>query len=102
MRERRTPGRQSAIAGRTNVRYVKFTPEEMAYDAPADASDPKRFPTLACGRAEWEQFLSFKRGYARIDADLRGLFKDDRAVNDALRRWLEVKHLAAGKRRKTA
>lgn len=64
---------------------MKFTPEEMAYEPPKDVSDPKRYPTIARGREEWERFLSFKRGFVRLAPDLREFFKDDTQVNDLLR-----------------
>ena len=86
------------------VRHVKFTPEEMAYDAPADVSDPKRFPTLAVGRKEWEQFLSVKRGYVKLKPELREAYPDDESVNEALETLLKLRQLfsAKGKKRKTA
>jgi len=76
----------------------------MAYEAPADVSDPKRFPTIAKGRREWEQFLTFKRGYVRLDPDLRELFKDDRGVNEVLRKAVELVRIqqGAGRRKKIA
>src|SRR5947209_1903163 len=82
--------RAAVTPSKFKVRYVKFTPDEMAYDAPADTSDPKRFPTLARGRKEWEQFLSLKRGYVRLDPDLRSFYQDDRQVNELLRQFMEM------------
>jgi hypothetical protein len=82
---------------------VKFTPEEMAYEPPADTSDPKRFPTIARGRKEWEQFLSVKRGYVRLDPDLRAHFPDDEIVNKLLREVMQLaKRYAPTKRKKSA
>lgn len=76
----------------------------MAYEAPADVSDPKRFPTIARGRREWGQFLAFKRGYVRLDPDLRELFRDDRAVNEVLRKAAELIRIqqGVGRRKKIA
>src|SRR5206468_3466120 len=82
--------RAAVTPSKINVRHVKFTPEEMAYEVPADTSDPKRFPTIARGRKEWEQFLSLKRGYVRLDRDLRTFYRDDRLVNDLLRHLMEL------------
>jgi len=84
-----------------NVRHVKFTPEEMAYDAPSDVSDPKRFPTLARGKQEWLEFLSVKRGYVRLAPDIREFFKDEEAVNNALRKLIEAMP-SQPRKRKTA
>jgi hypothetical protein len=75
----------------------------MAYEAPPDVSDPKRFPTIARGRKEWEQFLSIKRGYFRLDPDLRAFFRDDKTVNDLLRQFMEVaKNVNSRNRKKSA
>ena len=75
----------------------------MAYEAPADTSDPKRFPTIARGRKEWDEFLSVKRGYVRLDADIRAFYPDDRAVNQLLRHFMEMaKRTSASGRRKSA
>jgi hypothetical protein len=92
--------RLAVTPSKFTVRHVKFTPEEMAYDAPADTSDPKRFPTIARGRKEWEQLLSFKRGYVRLDPDVRAHFKDDKMINELLRKLIEAMPMANGKRRK--
>jgi hypothetical protein len=82
--------RLAVTPAKHSVRYVKFTPEEMAIDAAdIDASKPLGGPVFH-GKAEWEAFLSFKRGYVRLDADLREVFKDDRSVNRALRKLVEA------------
>jgi hypothetical protein len=82
---------------------VKFTPEEMAYEPPADVSDPKRFPTVARGRKEWQQFLSAKRGYVRLDPDVRACFPDDKVVNELLREVMQLaKRYSPAKRKKSA
>lgn len=83
------------------MRYVKFTPEEMAYEPPADMSDPEKYPTIAVGRREWLRFLSFKRGYARLDPDLREAFPDDRAVNAALRHVKQLTEEFAARKRES-
>jgi len=91
--------RSAVTPSKSRVRYVKFSPEEMAYEAPPDVSDPKRFPTIARGQREWEQFLAFKRGYVRLDPELRELFKDDRAVNAVLRKVVELVRILQSDRR---
>lgn len=95
--------RLAVTPGKVAVKHVKFTPEEMAYEAPADVSDPKRFPTVARGRKEWEQFLALKRGYVRLDPDVRAHFKDDKTINELLRELVDVakRHLPV-KRKKSA
>jgi hypothetical protein len=85
------------------VKHVEATPEEMAYEMPADTSDPKKYPTLAVGRKEWLSFCSFRRGYFRLAPELRHFFKDEQHVNDALRHALAMLNaVAAKKKRKIA
>ena len=88
------------MPSRIKVRYVKFTPEEMAMDVPDDVSDRKRFPMIARGRAEWEQFLSIKRGYVRLDSDLRAYFKSDAQVNNVLRHAIMIAEASVSTKRK--
>ena len=103
MRGKRTPGKSSDTSQRAKVRFVKFTPEEMAYEAPSDVSDPKRYPTLAKGQSEWLEFLSFKRGYIKLDPALREFFKDDREINDVLRQAKAMMQMhSSAKKRKSA
>lgn len=66
------------------IRYVKFSAEEMAYDVPKDVSH-----------------LQFRRAKPRVelDADVATKFKDAAAVNDALRKYLELKKVLNGKRK---
>jgi hypothetical protein len=71
------------------VRYVKFSPEEMAYEAPAEIDFSKGMTFR--GVAEWEKYLSFKRGYAKLSPDIRKAFRSDRAVNAALRKVLRLR-----------
>ena len=87
-----------------NVRYVDFTPEEMAYDAPRDVSDPKRFPTIGRDEKSWGKFLTFRNGFAKLRPEFREAFPDDAAVNEALDLVLKLRQLPFGKakRRKTA
>ena len=101
MRGKRTPGKSSDTLQSAKVRFVKFTPEEMAYNAPPDVSDPKRYPIVARDVNEWKKFLTFKRGFTRLDPDVRKAFPDDQAVNEALRLLVSTARNIGG-RRKTA
>ena len=87
---KRTQTKYAGMPKGIKVRYVKFTPEEMAYEPPVDVSDPKRFPLVCRGGDEWRKFLSFKRGFVRLDPELRKAFPDDRSVNEALRAVVNV------------
>jgi len=71
-----------------NVRYVEFTPEEMAMDCPVDVSDAKRYPTITRGDKDWKKFVNFRNGFVRLDPELRKAFPTDRSVNAALRDYL--------------
>jgi hypothetical protein len=83
----------SAISPKINVRYVEFTPEEMAIDCPIDVSDATRYPTITRGGKDWEKFISFRNGFVRLEPELRKAFGTSRAVNEALREYLGRKHL---------
>ena len=73
------------------MRFVKFTPEEMAYDVPADTSH-----------------LRFRRvnpPLIVLESDVAKVFTDSRTVNKALRKVIELQNLAqpgVSKRRKSA
>jgi hypothetical protein len=73
------------------VRHVKFTPEEMAIDA-ANVDASKR-PAIARGPEEWQKFLTFKHGFVRLDPELRKAFPDDKAVNEALQKVVELRSI---------
>ncbi len=76
------------------VRYVKFTPEEMAYEAPADVSDPKRFPT----RDVWECFCKWRKNVAVLEPRVRALYPSDAELNKALLKLAEAaSHVGAGR-----
>jgi hypothetical protein len=89
-------------SAKLNVRYVEFTPEEMAYDAPPDTSDPTRFPTIGRGPDDWKKFVNFRNGFVRLAPDLQKKFRDDSTVNHALRNWLETQNPSKRRKRKTA
>src|SRR5689334_2513047 len=95
--------RKRSTPVKVKVKHVEFTPEEMASDAPADVSDGRKFPIISRNQKEWEQFLSFKRGYVRLDPELRKIFKDDKQVNETLRRAIALfEAVEAKKKRKSA
>jgi hypothetical protein len=88
-------------AKKIDVRFVKFSPEEMAYDAPPDTSDPKRFVTIGRGPVAWKEFVNFRNGFVRIDPKIRSAFPTEKAVNLALRKLIET-HTAPPRKRKSA
>ena len=71
------------------INYVTFTPEEMAYDAPAEIDFSQG--VVIHGRAAWRQYLSRKRDFARLAPDVRKAFPDDHSVNEALRSLLRTR-----------
>jgi|SRR6266550_4562619 len=84
---------------KTSVRYVKFTPEEMAYDpTPEETADWIRIPGR--GLAALKRFLKWKRRMARLDPDIRKAFPDDQAVNEVLRRAIQLRRTGSGAKRK--
>lgn len=81
------------------VRKVKFTPEEMAYEAPKEVKVDDTWMNVK----QWEAWRSFKRGFFRLDPDLKKFFKDERQINNALRRAIALRDaLTVKKKRKTA
>ena len=94
--------RRNVTPTKVNVRYVKFTPEEMAIDA-ADVDASRGGPTFR-GIKEWQRFLSFKRGYAKLDPKVRQAFPDNASVNAALRKVIELQEMkqSRGRKRKSA
>ncbi len=88
--------RRAVTPGKTKVSYVKFTPEEMAYDVPADTSD-----FVFVGRGPGNVFAK-PRDIRQIvlDADVAKVFKDAEAVNNALRKLMEAMPQSGGRARK--
>jgi hypothetical protein len=75
----------------------------MAYDAPPDTSDPKRFPTITRGAKDWKKFLNFRNGFVRIDPQVRKAFPTDESVNRALRAFLKnANGMSTSARRRSA
>lgn len=51
----------------------------------------------------WKKQMAARKGYVRLDRDLEAFFQDERTVNEALRRAMELMKLKTnGKRRKSA
>ncbi len=80
------------------VRNGKPSAREMAYEPPAEVDFSNGL--VFRGVKAWRQYLSWKRGYAKLDPDLRKVFPDDRAVNDLLRQLVDVANNAIPKKRK--
>lgn len=89
--------RSGVTPAKINVRYVKFTPEEMTIDA--GYVDASKGPFIARGTKEWEDFLSFRRGFVRLDPEIRKAFRDDRSVNEALKKFIVSKQSASRRKR---
>jgi hypothetical protein len=83
-----------------NVRYVKFTPEEMAYEPPAEIDFSKVL--LIRGYENWRRFRQWKRQMAQLDADVREAFPTNQSVNDALRKVIEIQQMKTTKQKKSA
>jgi hypothetical protein len=90
LRDARRAKKGSGTSPKLNVRYVEFTPEEMAMDCPTDVSDTKRYPTVTRGGKDWKKFINFRNGFARLAPDVRKAFPTNRSVNVALRRYLQA------------
>jgi len=69
---------------KVNVKYVKFSAEEMAYDVPCDLSDTNRYPVVARGPMDWKKFINFRNGYIKVSPDIRKRFKTEAAIRQAL------------------
>ena len=79
------------------------TPEDTADWIPVGRGPGSTFAKPSREFVEfWKQHVAALKGYVKIDSDLRKVFKDDRSVNLALRRWLENQEMSRGKRRKSA
>jgi len=69
------------------VRYVKFSPEEMAYEVPTDTSG-----WTFVGRGPKALFAKPPKSQSTVelDADVARVFKDAASVNKALRKLIEA------------
>ena len=84
---------------KVKVKHVRFTPAEMACEAPAEVDFSKGL--VIHGRSAWREYLARKRAFAKLDPDVRRAFPDDRAVNEALRSLIPT-HPGPARRRKSA
>src|SRR2546429_5288522 len=93
-----------ATAPKINVRYVEFSPEEMAYDLPEE-TDPRqlipvgRGPAAIFRKPSKREIRAHQRRYFELDADLREFFRDEKAVNETLRKALELARINSPLRR---
>ena len=101
--------RRAVTPVKHKVRCVKFSPEEMAYEIPEDTSH--FFPV---GRGRNSLFAKPSRKFldqlskhlganpymARLDADVPRTFPDDRVLNQALRKLIEIQNLGRTEKRK--
>src|SRR5207249_945647 len=86
-------------ATKYRVRYVKFSPEEMAYEIPDDTSG---FIPIGRGLAAYERFREWKKTMIRLEPDVAKFFHDAAAVNNALRKLIEAIPPQPVKGKKTA
>jgi hypothetical protein len=83
------------------VKYVKFSPEEMAYEPPKEVNF--KSGTVFRDVEQWRQYLGRKRGFVKLDPDVAAFFRDDQTVNEVLRRAMGIMKVKPGaKRRKSA
>lgn len=101
--------RRAVTPAKTSVRLVKFTPEEMAYEVPDDTSHfipVGRGTTFAKPSKElirWKKQMASTKGYVRLDRDVEEFFRDERTVNETLRRAMELMKIRTnGRKRKSA
>jgi hypothetical protein len=84
---------------KSSIRFVKFTPEELAYDpTPEETAD--WIPIPGRGLPALKRFLKWKRQMARLDPDIRKAFPDDQSVNEVLRKVMELRRTGSGAKRK--
>ncbi len=77
--------RKAVTPAKAKVRYVDFTPEEMAYDLPEDTSG-----FVPVGRGPEAIFNKSAKANVDLDADVARIFTDGKQVNNALRKLIEA------------
>ncbi len=82
---------------RVKHKEVKFSPEEMAYDAPAEV-DFSRWKPRGRGPELLKRDSGTKRS-VQLDPDVSAAFPDDNAVNSALRELVKLANKSVSKRR---
>lgn len=90
----RREGQQNAKRRRISKRprnapVMPSSANEMEYEPPKEV-DFKSGIVLK-GARQWRQFLSFKRGWVKLDPAIRQAFPTDEAVNRALRKAIKQK-----------
>jgi hypothetical protein len=92
--------RLAVTPAKHSVRYVKFTPEEMAYDP----SPEETAHWVPVGRGPKGLFAKPKgsRTVVELEKDVAQVFKDSAAVNKALRKLIEAVPTNGRKMRRSA
>lgn len=85
---------------RVKHRSVKFSPEEMSYDVPAD-TDLRRWKPAGRGPAAILA-KTRKRSSVDLEPDVAKVFRTSQAVNSALRLLMQTASRVAGKPKKIA
>ena len=80
-----------------NVRKVKFSAAEMAYEPPGEVDFSSGL--VFRGLKAWKAYRQWRRKVVILDPDVRKAFPDDVSVNEALKKVLELKQIAAGRRK---
>jgi len=83
---------------RAKHKEVKFSPEEMAYEAPAEV-DFSRWKSVGRGPKAWQNRHLLKARSVTLDPDVSAAFPDDDAVNSALRELVKLANKSVKKRR---
>jgi len=60
----------------------------MAYDpSPAET---EKWPVVAQGIKQWRSYLSFKRGFVKLDPTVLRFYRDSQTVEKVLRKFMEA------------
>src|SRR5438093_1402510 len=104
--------RRNVTPAKVSVRYVKFSPAEMACDA--DEVDMANWVPVGRGPgatfakpskqlvAIWKKQMASKKGYIRLDPDVRKAFPSNESVNAALRAMMKQQKNGKSTRKKSA
>src|SRR5436305_8470515 len=97
---RRARSLNSMAKTKHNVRHVKFTPEEMAYDGPSP-SERKKWRFVGRGKDALFRKVPAETTVT-LAPDVAKVFSDSEAVNDALRGLINIAKQSAKIGRKIA
>src|SRR5882672_8327384 len=91
--------RRAVTPTKSSVRFVRFSPEEMAYDVPNDTSG-----FIPVGRGPRAIFAKPAKGskVVQLEPDVAAVFKDADSVNNALRKLIQAMPQRLAKRKKSA